>query len=784
VLVQGLTKVYDRSLRPSAADVLPWRRRAARDPVAALDGVDLEIAPGEAVGLIGPNGAGKSTLLKLLAGVTGATSGSMAVGGRVGSMIELGLGFHPELTGWENVRGSGAVHRLGRDEQAALLPDIVEFSGVADAMDRPLKHWSTGMQARLGFAVATHVPADVLLVDEVLAVGDQEFQARCLDRIAQLVGSGATLLFVSHAMWLVEAVCDRVVLLDQGRVQGDGPADEVIAGYVDAPGTAPTPTGAGVRLVSARSRHAEVGLDQVVEIDVELEVERPEPDLVVDLAGRYATRPVAETFGRGRTPLPAGASQPGRHLVRGVFEPLAFAGGHLRFTVGLARDAEPQPFDALEVDVRFRGELPWQAPRYDRRPIWQVEARDRTRASSPAKARAARPDDRAAVEGVSKHFARGARGWGWRGCLPWPVRPDARAVVALDDVTVGVAPGEALGLIGPNGAGKTTLLQVLAGVTGADAGLVRRPERTVSMLGLGIGFHPQLTGAENIRWTFRLLCPWVELTEGRVAEVLAFAGLGSAIDAPVRQYSTGMAARLGLAVATHADADLLLVDEVLSVGDEAFRRRAVARIADLAAAGASVVLVSHDWALVREVCDRAVHLSQGEVQDEGPVADVIERAGGDQSRGGVVQHGPEVRLGGLALEHAAIAYGDSIVLHGTVEVAAPAPRTRIEVGILVRGAGTPPTLTSEDLDLLTLLRQVVEPAGGLLAAAGHHRFRAEVPDNRFQGGFHVVVTVLDDEDGVVAQAWHELDIDLEAAGGGFLLPLNATWTEVDELPSG
>ena len=207
---------------------------AAADVVEALADVSFDVAAGEAVGVIGGNGSGKSTLIKLVAGLLRPTAGELKVNGRVAALIELGAGFHPEISGRENVFINGALLGLSRRRIEQRYDDIVEFAGLGDFMEEPIKHYSSGMYVRLGFSVAIHTDPEVLLVDEVLAVGDEEFVHRCLARIEEHLAHGGTLLVVSHSMGLVDQLCDRAVWLDQGRVRGIGSTRRVIDAYLEA----------------------------------------------------------------------------------------------------------------------------------------------------------------------------------------------------------------------------------------------------------------------------------------------------------------------------------------------------------------------------------------------------------------------------------------------------------------------------------------------------------------------------------------------------------------------
>lgn len=197
----------------------------------ALKDVSFEVKQGEVVGIIGRNGAGKTTLLKILARITEPTEGYAEVRGRVGSLLEVGTGFHPELTGRENIYLSGAILGMTKREIDRKFDEIVAFSGVEQFLDTPLKHYSVGMQMRLAFAVAAHLDPEILLVDEVLAVGDLEFQKKCLGKMEEVSRSGRTVLFVSHQMNQIRRLCERVFWLDGGRIVREGPTHEVVSAY-------------------------------------------------------------------------------------------------------------------------------------------------------------------------------------------------------------------------------------------------------------------------------------------------------------------------------------------------------------------------------------------------------------------------------------------------------------------------------------------------------------------------------------------------------------------------
>ena len=241
IAIEGLSKRYlvkaSTKRAAAAGSVLAADgsvvKRAKPPPreVWALRDVDLQVEPGTVLGIIGPNGAGKSTLLKVLARVTPPTSGRALVRGRVVSLLELGAGFHPEFSGRENVLLNAAMYGVPRTEALARMDDIVAFAELEDAIDVPVKRYSSGMYLRLAFSVAINMEPDVLLADEVLAVGDLAFQERCLQRVEDAGQEGLTVLFVSHDMAAVSRLCDRVALLRGGRIEVDGPATDTILAY-------------------------------------------------------------------------------------------------------------------------------------------------------------------------------------------------------------------------------------------------------------------------------------------------------------------------------------------------------------------------------------------------------------------------------------------------------------------------------------------------------------------------------------------------------------------------
>ena len=261
----------------------------------ALKGVSFEVQRGEVIGIIGRNGAGKSTLLKVLSRITEPTAGRVILRGRVASLLEVGTGFHPELTGRENIYLNGAILGMTRVEIRKKFDEIVDFAGVEKFIDTPVKRYSSGMYVRLAFAVAAHLEPEILLVDEVLAVGDAEFQKKCLNKMQDVGREGRTVLFVSHNMPAITRLCERAILLGDGLVLGDGPASEVVAGYLKAGlGTTavrewlgseawPTHGVAGLHAVRVRDESGRVTatLDIRRPVRIEMEFQVWEPDHVL-----------------------------------------------------------------------------------------------------------------------------------------------------------------------------------------------------------------------------------------------------------------------------------------------------------------------------------------------------------------------------------------------------------------------------------------------------------------------------------------------------------------------
>jgi lipopolysaccharide transport system ATP-binding protein len=265
----------------------------------ALRDVSFDVRPGEVLGIVGRNGAGKSTLLKLLSRITEPTEGRMEIHGRLGSLLEVGTGFHPELTGRENIFLNGTILGMKRQEIARKFDEIVAFSEIEKFLDMPVKRYSSGMYVRLAFAVAAHLEPEILVVDEILAVGDVDFQKKCLGKMSEVSGAGRTILFVSHNMPAVKNLCTRAILLDKGRIVSEGDVENTIAAYLNVnspiqedgliPETAPR-TGTGDALLRRVSLIDETGqpfnqvlLGQTFHVVVVYEIKQPIEDAVIEI---------------------------------------------------------------------------------------------------------------------------------------------------------------------------------------------------------------------------------------------------------------------------------------------------------------------------------------------------------------------------------------------------------------------------------------------------------------------------------------------------------------------
>jgi lipopolysaccharide transport system ATP-binding protein len=265
-------------------EIMSWvrefpRRREPMKEFWALDNIGFEVQQGDKLGIIGKNGAGKSTLLKLLSRVTEPTTGEVRLRGRVSSLLEVGTGFHPELSGRENIFLNGVILGMTREEVRRKFDEIVEFAGVAEFLDTQVKHYSSGMYMRLAFSVAAHLDPEILIIDEVLAVGDAEFQKKCLGKMQDISQGGRTVIFVSHSMQTVTSLCNRCILLEKGRIKRQGSPSDVIVEYLggDQGGTGRVEFGGLGKRVGdeyVELRYGEV-IDSAGRAAIEIDIRRP-----------------------------------------------------------------------------------------------------------------------------------------------------------------------------------------------------------------------------------------------------------------------------------------------------------------------------------------------------------------------------------------------------------------------------------------------------------------------------------------------------------------------------
>jgi ABC-type polysaccharide/polyol phosphate transport system ATPase subunit len=350
-----------QTLREAMAAIL-LRQRPERNEIWSLRDLNLEVAEGEAVGVIGRNGAGKSTLLKILARITEPTAGRVRTRGRVGSLLEVGTGFHPDLTGRENIQLNGAVLGMSRKDVRRQFNDIVEFSGVSAFVDTPVKRYSSGMYLRLAFAVAAHLQAEIMLVDEVLAVGDAEFQRRCLGKMSEVERAGRTVLFVSHNLDAVIRLCPRSIWLEGGAVRASGPTAEVVDAYLsqvieqsgtriwhpaDSDGTAHLNR---VSVLDARHQPRAL-LDRseafVIEVDLTVVRECPGLDLGITIATNRGTRVLDEVI----SDRPDLTLRTGTHRARLTVPPILSVGD---YRIGVWVGTAYEDFVGEEEALSFR----------------------------------------------------------------------------------------------------------------------------------------------------------------------------------------------------------------------------------------------------------------------------------------------------------------------------------------------------------------------------------------------------------------------------------------------
>ncbi|SRR5579883_912729 len=338
------------------------RRPDAKD-IWALRDVSFEVKHGEAVGIIGRNGAGKSTLLKLLSRITEPTAGRAVVHGRVGSLLEVGTGFHPELTGRENIFLNGAVMGMSRAEIKRHFDEIVDFSGVEQFLDTPVKRYSSGMYMRLAFSVAAHLEPEVLVVDEVLAVGDAEFQKKCLGKMSEVADEGRTVLFVSHNMAAMLNLCRWGILLQEGQIASTGNMRQIVDSYLDQQATAgrfrrPAGQGTGrfritnVELQSRGEQVSQIMSGEDLDVAVHIDVLEKYDHLCVEFALRDAVGYQLAFCSSGLHYYREFRVEPGEYVFTARFRNLPLAEGDYSFDIILAR-AGQERFEDLHSCISF-----------------------------------------------------------------------------------------------------------------------------------------------------------------------------------------------------------------------------------------------------------------------------------------------------------------------------------------------------------------------------------------------------------------------------------------------
>lgn len=370
IVVDRVSQRFRVSERPyrTLKDIAVRRGRGATTEVWALRDVSVTVEPGESLGLVGRNGSGKTTLLRLVSGLFRPTSGHVAAGGRIGALLELGAGFHPDFTGRENVYLNGSIHGLPRSRIRQLMDEIVAFAELERAIDLPVRTYSSGMYMRLGFSVASHIEADVLLLDEVFAVGDEDFQRKCFGKIREFKSRGGTIVFVSHDAQAVERLCDRALLLRQGEVVFSGGTRQAITEYrrLLAGERSPDELVAGLRewgsgearIVSARLLDADgdersqfaSGEPAVVELDVVSQAGLAPPIAALELRDNdgvilASVTQATDALGWGR--------DAGARTLRFEIERLPLADGHFHVRCSLIDADGSRLLNSLDDALRF-----------------------------------------------------------------------------------------------------------------------------------------------------------------------------------------------------------------------------------------------------------------------------------------------------------------------------------------------------------------------------------------------------------------------------------------------
>src|SRR5690625_3715849 len=427
---------------------------------------------GEILGIIGSNGAGKTTLSKIITGILKEDRGDIHVDGKVTALFSLGMGFDKELTGRENVYLNGMMLGIKRELINYYINDIQEFSGIEQFMDQPMKYYSSGMKARLGFSVAAHLDPEILILDEALNTGDAKFSKKSADKMKELVAKAKMVIIVTHSLRYAERNCDRLMWLEKGVVREVGEPKEIVANYRAS--VPPEPQRKRRRL-ELKKIEAAIGKETII--------------------------------------------------------------------------------NAKNIVISYK---------LDTGKFW-----------------------------------------------------------ALKNVDFEIKEGEVVGIIAHNGAGKSTLCKTLSVILTPDAGSLEVHGRTSSLVGYGTGFNAQLTGADNIFLNAMLLGIPKKRVEEKYDEIIAFSGIGKAIDKPVKEYSSGMRSRLGFSIAAVLNPDIFIIDEALSTGDLAFRQKASERIQDMMESAKAVIIVSHSLNFLEKICTRGIWMENGQVMFDGDAEEAV-----------------------------------------------------------------------------------------------------------------------------------------------------------------
>jgi len=428
---------------------------------------------GEILGIIGSNGAGKTTLCKIISGILKPDKGEIYVDGKVSALFSFGMGFNKELTGRENVYLNGMMLGIGKEKINYYIDDIHDFSDLGTFMDQPMKYYSSGMKARLGFSVAAHLEPEILILDEALNTGDAKFSKKAADKMKELVKKAKMVIIVTHSLRYAQRNCDRLMWLDGGVVRDVGDPADIIEKY--------------------------------------------------------------------KATVPPRPPRRKRNL-------------QLEKTETTIRDNAVVKADNVGISYKLGKETFW----------------------------------------------------------------------ALRNVNFEIKEGEVVGIIGHNGAGKSTLGKVLTKILTPDEGSIYLDGDTTALLGYGTGFNAQLTGIDNIYLNGMLLGIPKKRIEKNYPNIVRFSELQKSIDRPVKEYSSGMRARLGFSIAATLQPDIFIIDEALSTGDMAFRQKASEKIQDMMEQAKAVIIVTHSMTFVEQLCTRAIWMKQGQIQYDGDPKDAVE----------------------------------------------------------------------------------------------------------------------------------------------------------------